>query len=104
MRILILNNSRKKSFRQTKRIISAILPSINNRVNIGNLPKRIIIQLIKELKKAVNRGTSIQIFIEDSSAYQGFKLIEVGKSKNHLEFFLIPSDLDKDLKHHKLIP
>lgn len=103
MKILILNNSRKKSFRQTKRIISAILPAINNRLNIGDLPKRIIIQLLKELKGMVNRGTSIQIFIEDASGYQGFKLVEIGKIKIHLEFFKIACGLDKDLKYHKII-
>lgn len=94
MLILILNRSRKKSFRNSKRMISSVLPSITNRLNIGNLPKRIAFQLIKDLKKKVNRGTSIEFYIEDKSAYHGFKLIQIGKVNKKVELFTIPSKLD----------
>jgi hypothetical protein len=103
MLIIILNNSRKKSFRQTKRIISAVLPSINNRLSIGNLPKRIILDLIKNIKEKANRGTSIQIFIEESTGYHGFKLVQIGKLKKHLDLFEIETKLDKELIFNKII-
>lgn len=103
MLILILNNSRKKSFRQTKRIISSVLPTITNRLNVGNIPKRIIIDLIKNLKSKTNRGTSIQVFIEESSGYHGFKLVQIGKLKKHLDLFEIETKIDKELISNNIL-
>lgn len=42
MKIIVYNNSRKKRFRTTKRIVSSLLPSVNPRLNIGRLPRRVI--------------------------------------------------------------
>ena len=103
MLILILNNSRKKSFRQTTRIISSVLPTITNRLNVGNIPKRIIIDLIKNLKSKTNRGTSIQVFIEESSGYHGFKLVQIGKLKKHLDLFEIETKIDKELISNNIL-
>lgn len=94
MIILILNRSRKKSFRSTKRMISAVIPSITNRLNMGDVPKRIAMEMIKNLKMKVNRGTSIEVYIQDKSGYHGFKLIQIGKVKSHVEEFTCPSKLD----------
>lgn len=103
MIVLILNRSRKKSFRGSKRIISSVLPSITNRLNIGDIPQRIIIQLIKDLKNKVNRGTSIEVYIQDKSSYHGFKLVQIGKVNKKVELFTIPSKLDLTLINEGII-
>lgn len=98
MNIIILNLSKKKSFRQTKRMISMVLPSITNRLNIGDLPSRVIIKLIKDLKSKVNRGTNIKIFVESKEGFRGFKCFEIGKKNFEFEFWInSKSFLDKDI-------
>lgn len=96
MIVLIFNKSRKKSFRRTKRIISSVLPPLSNRLNIGSIPRRIILQLIDDLKKVVNRGTKIEFYIEDSDGYMGFKMVSIGK-KSKESFFEIPTKFDRFL-------
>ncbi len=104
MIIIIYNNSRKKSFRQTKRIITQVLPDINNRMNFGDVPKRVALQLIVNLKKVANRGTNIKIFIATKEGYRGFKGIEIGKKNNFMEKFnYCKSHIDDDLLNLKLI-
>lgn len=103
MIILVLNRSRKKSFRSSKRIISSVFPSITNRLNIGDIPQRIIIQLIKDLKLKANRGTSIEIYVQDKTGYHGFKLIQIGKVKSHVDLFTIPSKFDMTLINEGLM-
>lgn len=103
MRILVLNRSRKRKFRSTKRIITSVIPSITNRLNIGDIPQRVIIQLIKDLRLISGRGTSIEIYIEDKSAYHGFKLFQIGKKMSHVEIFTSPSKFDITLFNNNLI-
>ncbi|HCJ8469709.1 TPA: hypothetical protein NV714_003517 [Escherichia coli] len=103
MIVLVLNRSRKKSFRSSKRIISSVLPSITNRLNIGDIPQRIIIDLIKDLRNKVNRGTSIEVYIQDKSGYHGFKLVQIGKTKKQSELFTIPSKIDLTLINEGII-
>ena len=103
MRILVLNRSRKRKFRSTKRIITSVIPSITNRLNIGDIPQRVIIQLIKDLRLLSGRGVSIEVYIEDKSAYHGFKLFQIGKKMNHVEIFTTPSKLDLTLFNNNLI-
>lgn len=67
------------------------------------MPKRVIFDLSKELKLKANRGTSIQIFIEESNGYHGFKLIQIGKKKKHLDLFEIETKLDIDLISNKIL-
>lgn len=89
MIILIYNRSRKKRFRSTKRIISSVLPSISNRLNIGSIPKRVIESLILDLKKISGRGTAIEIYIENKDGYNGFELCTIGKFNKRLDIFEI---------------
>lgn len=103
MIVLILNRSRKKKFRSTKRIISSVLPSITNRLNIGDIPQRVIIQLIKDLKMKAGRGISIEIYIQDKTAYHGFKLVQIGKKMNHVDIFTSPSKFDLTLLNNGLL-
>lgn len=89
MIILIYNRSRKKRFRSTKRVISSVLPSISNRLNIGNIPKRVIEELILDLKKFSGRGTAIEIYIENKDGYHGFEICMIGKFNQRLDIFEI---------------
>lgn len=89
MRVLVLNKSRKKRFRSTKRIVSAVLPSITNRLNIGDVPKRVILELITQLKLKSGKGTSIEIYIENKSGYHGFEVVFIGKRNYNSEIFEI---------------
>lgn len=101
---LILNRSKKRKFRSTKRIITSVIPSITNRLNIGDIPQRVIIQLIKNLKLKSSRGICIEIYIQDKSAYHGFKLVQIGKKFNHVERFTSPSKLDLTLINNGILP
>ncbi len=104
MNVIIINSSKKKAFRKSKRIISAVIPSVTNRVSLADIPKRILIELIKNLKLATTRGTSIQIFFESKNlGFRGFKCIQVGVEKNNLaEFVNSKSLIDKDLIINKI--
>lgn len=91
MKIIVYNNSRKKRFRTTKRIVSSLLPSVNPRLNIGRLPRRVIEQLICDLKKHSGRGCYIEIYIENNNGYHGFEIVNIGKKSPNLELFSINS-------------
>lgn len=103
MLILVLNRSRKRKFRSTKRVITSVLPSITNRLNIGDVPQRVIIQLIKDLKVFSGRGISIEVYIQDKSAYHGFKLVQIGKKTPQVEIFTMPSNFDLTLVNNGLL-
>ena len=105
MIIIIVNASKKKAFRSSKRIIAEVLQPITNRLSIGDVPKRVIVKIINNLKLNVTRGTCIQIFIESKNiGYRGFKCIEVGTKTKSLEAFVMSSSLiDKDLILAKII-
>ena len=98
MIVVIFNQSRKKSFRRTKRIVTAVLPPINNRMNIGDVPKRVLIQLVKNLRDGTTKGVSIQLFFEEKDGFRGFKCIEFGKKSNQvIDFVRVNSRFDFDL-------
>lgn len=78
-------------------MISSVLPQISNRVSIGNVPKRIAIKLVEDLRKNVNRGAKIEFYIEDLDSYMGFKMIPIGK-KSKESFFDIKTSLDDFFK------
>lgn len=103
--VTIINCSKKKSFRSSKRIVTRVLPSVTNRVNIGCLPKRVLLKLIKNLRNNTTKGTSIKVFFEAKVlGYRGYKCIEIGRKSEHLEqFTFATSRIDEDLKLEKLI-
>lgn len=104
MLIVIYNKSRKKRLKTTKRILSSILYPVYDRLHIGNIPSRTIIDLIKKLKKHSEVGTNIKIFIESKEGYQGFKLISLGKKESKLEIFeLSKSNIEEKLIKEKII-
>ena len=93
-----MNRSRKKSFRRTKRMVTAVLPSISNRVNIGDVPKRVLLELVKNLRHGTTKGVCIQLFFEEKQGFRGFKCIEFGtKSLRLLNFVNVDSRFDLDL-------
>lgn len=99
MYVIIINSSKKKSFRSSKRIIAMVLQPITNRTAIGDIPKRILIDLIKNLRKNTTRGTSIQVFFEAKNiGFRGFKCVQIGVQKKNLEEFILCNSLiDTDL-------
>lgn len=101
----IINCSKKKSFRSSKRIITQVLPSVTNRVNLGCLPKRVLFKLIKNLRLNATKGTSIKIFFEAKGlGYRGYKCIEIGVKSPKLEPFVFSSSrMDGELKLERLI-
>jgi hypothetical protein len=93
-----MNRSRRKAFRRTKRIVAAVLPAISNRVNIGDIPKRVLLELVKNLRHGTTKGVCIQLFFEERQGFRGFKCIEFGtKSFRLLDFINVDSRFDLDL-------
>ena len=98
MRVVVVNLSKKKSFRKSKRIVSAVLPSITIRVNLGDVPRRVLLVLLKNLKSSASRGTQLKVFFEDNQGYHGFKCVEIGPRGVQVEpFVLARSSLDPEL-------
>ena len=95
---VVMNKSRKKAFRRTKRLVSAVLPSISNRINIGDVPKRVLLELVKNLRHATTKGVCIQLFFEEQQGFRGFKCLEFGtKSYKFFDFVKTDSSFDLDL-------
>ncbi|TKW75092.1 MAG: hypothetical protein DI543_23230 [Bradyrhizobium icense] len=103
--VTVINYSKKKSFRSSKRIVTRVLPSVTNRVNIGCLPKRVLLKLIRNLRNNVTKGTSVKVFFEAKGVgYRGYKCIEIGRKTEHLAPFAFSiSRIDDDLKRENLI-
>ena len=96
--VIVMNQSKLKSFRRTKRLISTVLPAIDIRVNIGDIPKRVLIELIKNLRISVSKGVCIQLYFEEKEGFRGFKCIEFGKKTTDIkDFVFVKSKLDNDL-------
>ena len=95
---VVMNRSRKKAFRRTKRMVTTVLPSISNRVNIGDIPKRVLLELIKNLRHGTTKGVCVQLFFEEKQGFRGFKCIEFGtKSFRWQNFINVDSRFDLDL-------
>ena len=79
-------------------MVTAVLPSISNRVNIGDVPKRVLLELVKNLRYGTTKGVCIQLFFEEKQGFRGFKCIEFGtKSSRLLNFVNVDSPFDLDL-------
>lgn len=103
--VVILNQSRKKSFRKSKRCVSSILPSISIRLNIGDIPKRVLWKMIEDLRGQASRATCIKIFIQSNGSYHGWKCLEIGKHASNLdEFVYSGSTLDVELEEYGWLP
>lgn len=87
MFIVIHNKSKGRVFRKTKRIITSVLPLVDKRLNIGDLPLRVLNQLIENLKKCASQGLNIKIFIYKKQYAFKFELIELGKKEKYLKIF-----------------
>lgn len=103
--VVVVNLSKKKTFRKSKRIVSAVLPQVSKRVNLGDIPVRVLLELIRKLKEAASRGTKVKIFYEAKQGYVGMKCVEVGSPSNSLEpFVMCDSNLDPQLRMAGWIP
>ena len=87
MFVIIENKSKFKCFRKTKRLITSVLPLVDKRLNIGDIPERVLEKLIIELRKLTSRGTNIKIFIYRKQFANKFELIEIGKKEKYLNIF-----------------
>ena len=104
MIIVVYNKSRKRRLKKTKRILSSVLFPINQRLHIGNIPSRTIIDLIKKIKLISGQGLNVKIFIESKEGYNGFKLIQIGKQEEQYEYLeLSNSKIDEKLIKDKII-
>ncbi len=101
---IVINKSRKRKLKQTKRVLSSLLFRINHRTHIGDIPSRVLIKLIKDLRKYSGRGINIKVFIESKEGYNGFKLIEIGKNEDNFEMLTNSSSkIDDKLKKEGII-
>jgi hypothetical protein len=78
--VILINRSKKKRFKNSRRLAGALLYPLTKRVHIGNLPKRVLRQLIISLKEKAGRGTSVQVFYANKDGFMGYKCIEIGGS------------------------
>ena len=78
--------------------MSCVLPAISNRVNIGDIPKRVLLELVKNLRHGTTKGVCIQLFFADSQGFRGFKCLEFGTKDIKLaDFVNVDSRIDLDL-------
>lgn len=79
-------------------MVSVVLPSISNRVNLGDIPKRVLLELVKNLRHGTTKGVCIQLFFEEKQGFRGFKCIEFGTKSFRLQGFVnVDSRFDLDL-------
>lgn len=98
MLVVVVNLSRRKAYRTSKRIISAVLPQITIRLNLGRVPKRVLLELVSKLRNSASRGSCVKIFFEDTKAHHGMKCLEVGKTAAWLnKFIYCESSIDAEL-------
>tara|TARA_Y100000031_G_scaffold140260_1_gene167816 strand:+ start:17 stop:373 length:357 start_codon:yes stop_codon:yes gene_type:complete len=102
MVILINNYSKGKINKSIYRYLSRILLNINNREFIGNIPKRSIEQIIKELneKYGETKSFSLLILIPNKDELFGFKWLTLGNKDVLIKNVAIPDLYDK-LYHSK---
>ena len=105
MLVTVINLSRKKSFRTSKRIVSIVLPQVSKRVNLGYVPRRVVLELVRNLRKSATRFTCVKLFFADSRGYHGMKCLEIGKPAPWLQSFVYcESSLDSELKMEGWLP
>jgi hypothetical protein len=60
--ICVQNSSDGKSYTETKRVVGSVIPRMDIRLNIGDVPKRVLLKLIKDLRGIANKSTEIKIY------------------------------------------
>ena len=97
--ICVQNSSKGNSYRESKRVIASVIPKAAIRLNIGDVPKRVLLKLIRDLRKAATKNTEIKIYFPDKGAFRGVKCVEIGRSDAQVSVFKnSASKLDSDLK------
>lgn len=104
MIVIVHNKSRKRRLKTTKRILSSIIFPIAERIHIGDIPSRSIIDLIKKLKENSGSGVNINFFIASKEGYHGFKLVQIGKNEEKFKILELQScKIDDMLIKEKII-
>lgn len=81
MRIVVFDYSDAKNFKKNRKILGKCLFNIADKNWFGNIPMRVIYQLIKQLKKIASKNTKIIILVADRTSPLKWSVYEIG-SKN----------------------
>jgi hypothetical protein len=90
MLIYVFDKSKGQSFKKNRRRLSSLMFRVSNRSFIGDLPYRIIKQLINEIKRDASRSSSTIILVEAGAGqgHMGWKGFFVGKQKGKFINFI----------------
>lgn len=98
MDVIVVNKSKGKVFRSTRRIIGALLVPITKRVHIGSMPRRALKVMLRNLRAESRRGINIKVLYSSKAGYHGFKGIELGGGESFFVMFKASkTKVDNDL-------
>lgn len=86
MNIVVFDNSKGKSYRKTRRHFSKLLVRLTDRQFVGNLPSRIIEQLLKNVRHMVSKNSDVLILVADKDGFHGWKGYHYGKTDSKLKY------------------
>ena len=99
MNIVVFDNSSGKAWKKSRRLFAALLPQVSTRMFIGSLPKRIIEQLMYDLRCVVNKKSQVSIFVENKDGYSGWEGHFFGSDRpTQLEDFFSSSKYIRQIK------
>ena len=86
MNIVVFDQSKGKCFVKTRRYFSKILIRISNRKFVGNLPSRIIEELLFNLKTMISKKSDILILVSHKGGFYGWSGYHFGKTKSKIKY------------------
>ena len=94
MNIVVFDNSQGACYKKTRRHLTKILVNITDRKYVGNLPSRIINDLLANMQKMVSKNSDVLILVEKKNGFHGWIGYHFGKSKEKEKYvdFLIAAD------------
>lgn len=94
MNIIVFDNSRGKSYKKTCRHFSKVLIKISDRKFVGNLPRRIIEEMIFNVSKMVSKKSNLLILVANKDGFHGWAGYHFGKNEEKEKYieFLIAED------------
>lgn len=96
MIVLVIDFSKKKSFKKNSLILGLNLWRIKNRIYVGNLPLRVIQKMLKDIRSTATKCTSVATFSADKKSHTGWRVQIVGVGE--LNEFLSPFVADVKIK------
>lgn len=90
MNIIVFDNSRGKAYKKTRRHFSKILFKISDRNFVGTLPRRVIEELLFNLRKMVSKKSDLLILVAEKDGFLGWAGYHYGPPhvKQKYDFFL----------------